>query len=58
MQAPPDLLRTVAWGSLLYDSSDSSRELGVTYHSTEESFREAVSYIQGSMASVRSGSSD
>ena len=45
-QAPPDLLRTVAYGTLLFDSSTSDAELGLgQYRPIEESFKEAVEFI-------------
>ncbi len=47
-QAPPDLIRTVAYGTLLFDSSSSEEELGlqVPYRNITESFREAVQYVK------------
>ncbi|GLC42590.1 hypothetical protein PLESTB_001116900 [Pleodorina starrii] len=47
-QAPPDLILTVAYGTLLFDSSSSEAELGlqVPYRPIVESFREAVQYVQ------------
>ncbi|KXZ48575.1 hypothetical protein GPECTOR_26g478 [Gonium pectorale] len=47
-QAPPDLIRTVAYGTLLFDSSSSEAELrlDVPYRSIEEAFREAVLTVQ------------
>ncbi len=48
MQAPPDLIRTVTYGTLLYDSSSSEEELqlAVPYRPIEEAFREAVELVQ------------
>lgn len=48
LQAPPDLIRTVAYGTLLYDSSSSEEELqlAVPYRPIEEAFREAVELVQ------------
>ncbi|GIL63683.1 hypothetical protein Vafri_17706 [Volvox africanus] len=47
-QAPPDLIRTVSYGTLLFDSASSEVELGlqVPYRDITESFREAVQYVQ------------
>lgn len=46
-QAPPDLLRTVAGGSALFDATSSAAELGLEkYRSIEDAFREAVEYIR------------
>jgi hypothetical protein len=50
MQAPPDLIRTVAYGTLLFDSSASDAELGTTYRPIEEAFSQAVQYIRSSGA--------
>ncbi len=46
LQAPPDLIRTVAYGTLLFDSSSSDVELGTTYRPIEDAFNEAIQYIR------------
>ncbi|KAG2440119.1 hypothetical protein HXX76_004233 [Chlamydomonas incerta] len=47
-QAPPDLIRTVAYGTLLYDSSSSEAELGLAlpYTDIAQSFAEAVECVK------------
>ncbi|KAG2454876.1 hypothetical protein HYH02_000707 [Chlamydomonas schloesseri] len=47
-QAPPDLIRTVAYGTLLYDSASSEAELGLAlpYRDIAASFAEAVECVK------------
>eukprot|EP00198_Chlamydomonas_reinhardtii_P006222 XP_001695558.1 predicted protein [Chlamydomonas reinhardtii] len=47
-QAPPDLIRTVAYGTLLYDSGCSEAELGLAlpYRDIAASFQEAVECVK------------
>jgi hypothetical protein len=46
-QAPPDLIRTVAYGTLLFDSSSSDLALGLAgYRPIEEAFGLAILHIR------------
>ncbi len=47
-QAPPDLIRTVVHGTLLFDSTSTDQELGLTYRPIQEAFQEAVALIKAS----------